>query len=259
MSDFFSVRGKRALVTGASRGIGQQIALALMGSGAKVAFAGRRIESLEKSLKMAQIFTDRGMGGRAVPIVMDVADVASIRAGTDAAVAALGGLDLLVNNAGVHGAEPALDLEEADWDLVHDTNLKGAFFAAQAAARVMSEGPGGAILNICAATSLRGAPMASAYGSSKAGLLGMTRALAVEWGRHFIRVNALAPGDVHTDMTQHLYLDHDWRAAMLARTPIARLGQPGDLTGAALFLLSDASRFVTGVCLPVDGGLLATI
>ncbi len=123
----------------------------------------------------------------------------------------------------------------------------------------MSEGPGGSILNICSSTALRGAPMAAAYGSSKAGLLGMTRALAVEWGRHFIRVNALAPGHVHTDMTEHLYLDREWRAAMLERTPIARLGQPGDLHGAALFLLSDASRFVIGVCLPVDGGVLASL
>ena len=97
------------------------------------------------------------------------------------------------------------------------------------------------------------------YGSSKSGLLGMTRALATEWGHYFIRVNALAPGYVHTDTTEHFYLDREWRAAMLAKTPIARLGQPADLTGAAIFLLSDASRYVTGACLPVDGGILASI
>ena len=259
MADSFPLHGKRALVTGAGRGIGRQLSFALVAAGADVALAARRRESLDGSLQIAESLTKRAGMGRTVPVIMDVRDVASIRAGTDAAAAALGGLDILVNNAGVDRAEPALQVEEEAWDLVLDTNLKGAFFAAQAAARIMAEGAGGAILNICAATSLRGAPMAAAYGSSKAGLLGMTRALAVEWGRHFIRVNALAPGTVHTDMTEHLYLDRAWRAAALERTPIARLGGPADLDGAAVFLLSDASRFVTGVCLPVDGGVLATL
>jgi NAD(P)-dependent dehydrogenase (short-subunit alcohol dehydrogenase family) len=200
-----------------------------------------------------------GMRGRAVPIAMDVTNVASIRDGAAEAAEALGGLDILVNNAGIERPTPALEVEEETWDLILDTNLKGAFFAAQAAARIMSEGPGGAILNICSLTSERGIPTAVPYGSSKSGLLGMTRALAAEWGRYFIRVNALAPGYVHTDMTEHFYLDREWRAAMLAKTPIARLGQTADLTGAAIFLLSDASRYVTGTCLPVDGGILASI
>ncbi len=123
----------------------------------------------------------------------------------------------------------------------------------------MSEGAGGAILNICSLTSHRGIPTAVPYGSSKSGLLGMTHALAAEWGRYFIRVNALAPGYFHTDMTEHFYLDREWRAAMLAKLPIARLGHTDDLSGAAVFLLSDAARYITGACLPVDGGILASI
>jgi NAD(P)-dependent dehydrogenase (short-subunit alcohol dehydrogenase family) len=255
MTANFSLAGRRALVTGASRGIGRAIAWALAGAGAEVAVTARRVEALATTVTVIE----QRMRGRAVPIAMDVTRVGSIREGTAAAAAALGGLDILVNNAGAERSAPALEVEEETWDLVLDTNLKGAFFAAQAAARIMSEGPGGAILNICALGSERGIPLAVPYGSSKAGLLGMTRALAAEWGRHFIRVNALAPGYVHTDMTEHLYLDREWRAAMLARTPISRLGQTTDLTGAAVFLVSDAARFVTGTCLPVDGGIHASL
>ncbi len=123
----------------------------------------------------------------------------------------------------------------------------------------MSQGPGGAILNICSLTSYRGIPTAVPYGASKSGLLGMTRALAAEWGRFFIRVNALAPGYFHTDMTEHFYLDRAWREEMLAKIPIARFGHTTDLGGAAVFLLSDAARYITGTCLPVDGGILASI
>jgi len=171
----------------------------------------------------------------------------------------LGGLDILVNNAGVERVTPSLDVDEETWDLILDTNLKGAFFGAQAAARIMAEGRGGAILNICSLTSMRGIPTAVPYGASKTGLLGMTRALAAEWGRHDIRVNALAPGYVPTAMTEQFYLDRDWREAMLAKIPIARFGQGVDLQGAAVFLCSEASRYITGTCLPVDGGILASI
>jgi NAD(P)-dependent dehydrogenase (short-subunit alcohol dehydrogenase family) len=255
MTNMFSLAGKRALVTGASRGIGQSLAFALLGFGAEVAVAARQVESLAKTMDIVK----GGALGRAIPIAMDVTSVKSIRDGVAEAAEALGGLDILINNAGVEQPAPALQVEEEAWDLILDTNLKGPFFAAQAAARIMSEGRGGAILNICALSSERGVPTATPYGCSKSGLLGMTRALAAEWGRYFIRVNALAPGYVHTDMTEHFYLDREWRAEMLAKTPISRLGQPTDLAGAAVFLLSDASRFVTGACLPVDGGLLATL
>jgi NAD(P)-dependent dehydrogenase (short-subunit alcohol dehydrogenase family) len=247
--------GKRALVTGASRGIGRQLAGALAGAGADVAVAARSLEALETTVKVIE----GTILGRAVPIAMDVTRVDQIRTGVAQAAEALGGLDLLVNNAGVEQSAPALEVEEETWDLILDTNLKGAFFTAQAAARIMDKGRGAAILNICSLTSHRGIPTAVPYGSSKSGLLGMTRALATEWGRNFIRVNALAPGYFHTDMTEHFYLDQEWRAEMLGKIPIARFGHTDDLAGAAVFLLSDAARYITGACLPVDGGILASI
>ena len=255
MASHFLLEGKRALVTGASRGVGRALAWALAGARAEVAVTARRVESLAMTVRTIE----ERMQVRAVPVAMDVTDVGSIREAAAAAAEALGGLDILVNNAGVERTAPALEVEEEIWDLILDTNLKGAFFVAQAAGRIMSEGRGGAILNVCALGSERGIPLAVPYGSSKSGLLGMTRGLAAEWGRYFIRVNALAPGYVHTDMTEHLYLDREWRAAMLEMTPIARLGQTTDLGGAAVFLVSDAARFITGACLPVDGGILASL
>ena len=254
MSGDAPLAGKRALVTGASRGIGQSLAVSIAGAGARVAITARKMESLDHTLQIMGL-----VGLDAVPVAMDVTSVASIRDGMATATAALGGLDLLVNNAGVERSRPALDVDEETWDLILDTNLKGAFFAAQAAARIMAEGPGGAILNICSLTSERGIPTAVPYGSSKSGLLGMTRALAAEWGRHAIRVNALAPGYFQTAMTEHFYLDREWRDGMLAKIPIARFGDTSDLSGAAVFLLSDAARYITGACLPVDGGILASI
>ena len=192
---------------------------------------------------------------------MDVTSVEQIRAGVAQAAEALGGLDLLVNNAGVEQVSPALDVEEETWDLILDTNLKGAFFTAQAAARIMAEARrGGAILNICSLTSERGIPTAVPYGSSKPGLLGMTRALAAEWGRYFIRVNALAPGYFHTDMTEALLPRPGLAggdARRRSRSPAS--ASTDDLVGAAVFLLSDAARYITGACLPVDGGILASI
>jgi NAD(P)-dependent dehydrogenase (short-subunit alcohol dehydrogenase family) len=255
MTDVFSLSGKRALVTGASRGLGMTLATNLAGAGADVAICARQPETVTS---LAERMTQT-LGIQAVPVVMDMTDIASIREATALAARELGGLDILVNNAGVQVEGPALEVEEEDWDLVLDTNLKGAFFVAQAAARIMSEGRGGVILNICALSSCRGIPNAAPYGCSKSGLLGITRALAAEWGRYFIRVNALVPGYIHTDMTEHLYLDRDWRAEMFERTPISRLGQTTDSAEAAIFLVSDASRFITGACLPVDGGILATI
>lgn len=250
-SQSFSLANRKALVTGASRGIGRAIAGGLAEAGADVAIAARSIDDLQDCASVI-----RGLGRKAYPVSMDVTAVADCRRGVSEAFDKLGGLDILINNAGVEQVCASLDVEEELWDRILDTNLKGAFFVAQAAARVMS---GGAVLNLCSLTSERGIPTAVPYGSSKTGLVGMTRALAVEWAPLGIRVNALEPGYFRTALTEVFYGNPAWQKAMLASIPMQRFGELDDLVGASVFLCSDAARYITGVCLPVDGGTLAAI
>jgi NAD(P)-dependent dehydrogenase (short-subunit alcohol dehydrogenase family) len=247
----FSLDGKRALVTGASRGIGQAIAIGLAQAGASVAVSARTKTGLDETLAKIP-------GG--VAIAMDVSDIGACREGVAAAAQALGGLDILINNAGIEQTCPSLDVDEALWDRILDTNLKGAFFCAQAAAKVMQQGKkGGSILNMCSLTSEVGVPTAVPYGSSKSGPLGMTRALSAEWAPLGIRVNSLGPGYFRTALTDVFYENADWSAAMLTKIPLQRFGQLDDLVGAAIFLSSDAASYVTGIYMPVDGGYLASI
>ena len=254
-ASLFDLAGRKALVTGASRGIGRSIAEALSAAGADVAVTARSLASLDEVTAAL-----RAAGGVAHAVALDVTDVNRCRTATAEAAGLLGGLDILVNNAGMEEVRPSLDVDEALWDRIIDTNLKGAFFCAQAAALQMRDaGHGGAIINLCSLTSEVGIPTAVPYGSSKSGLLGMTRALAVEWADLGIRVNAITPGYFRTAMTDVFYSNEAWQQSMLAKIPQHRFGDLGDLHGVAVFLASDAAAYITGQSIPVDGGFLASI
>jgi NAD(P)-dependent dehydrogenase (short-subunit alcohol dehydrogenase family) len=246
----FSLSGRYAVVTGGSRGIGAAIAEALLDAGAAVALLGREAGSLEVVRRRL------AARGTVVTQVADVSDTVAGQAAITRAAEALGGLDILINNAGLEEVRPSLEVTEQLWDRILDTNLKGAFFCAQAAARLMAT-KGGSILNVCSLTCEVGVPGAAAYGSSKSGMAGMTRALAAEWAARGIRVNGIGPGYFRTALTEPFYQDPAWEQAVLAKIPQGRFGRMEDLGGAAVFLCSDAAAYITGQVLYVDGGYLA--
>ena len=250
MSGGFDLAGKIAVVTGASRGLGRQFAESLAGAGADLVVTSRTESALDDTL--ASI---RETGRRAVGVELDVRDDESVAAFGDAAVAAFGRVDVLVNNAGCNVRKAAVDVTPADWDLVVDTNLRGAFFVATAIAPHMLQRGSGRVINIGSVTSVFGYGGITPYCASRGGVKQMTMALADEWGPHGVTVNCLAPGWFKTDQNRVLYDDDEWVAQLNERIPLRRPGGPADLDGAVVFLASDASEYVTGQTLLVDGGI----
>lgn len=246
----FGLSGRRALVTGANTGIGQAIAIALAEAGADVALAGRS-EPAETLAAIAK------SGRKALDIRADLASTAPLGEVVTRTVDELGGLDILVNNAGIIRRDDLLDFTEADWDAVLDTNLKSLFFLSQSAARHMAAQGSGKIVNIASLLSFQGGIRVPSYAAAKSGVAGVTRAMANELAPKGVQVNAIAPGYIATNNTAALQADETRNRQILERIPTGRWGRPEDIAGAAVFLASPASDYVTGQILAVDGGWLA--
>lgn len=240
-----------ALVTGAGSGIGRDVSLALANDGWHLALLGRRRDALEEILAEVQ-----ATGADAVTVSADVREPEAIRSAVHDVEVRLGGVQALINNAGVQRLAPALKVTESDWDAVLDTNLKGAFFCAQAVGRGMVSRGAGAIVNVASAAALIAVKDRAAYAASKAGLAMLTRVLALEWAAHGVRVNAIAPTFVETELGLQTLAQPGMREQITARIPMGRLAAIADVVGAVRFLLDEAaSGFITGQVLAIDGGL----
>src|SRR5574337_497371 len=245
----FSLQGRLAVVTGASEGIGRSLALAFAGAGARLALVSRAPERLAELVASIE-----GLGTEAEPYQADVRALADVEGLARAVTARQGAASILVNSAGAPLTKPALDVTEAEWDLVMDTGLKGMFFACLAFGRSMAEQGYGKIINLASTYSESVAHGKSVYAIAKAGVAHLTRALALEWAPLGVRVNALAPTLTVTPTRQAVLANQERMQFILARIPMGRYAQPSDLVGAGVFLASEASDFVTGQTLFVDGG-----
>ncbi len=248
--NLFDLTGEVALVTGASRGLGQHFARALARAGADLILTSRRRSDLQTFA--AEI---AAMGRSVTCLELDVRDRDSIERFGAAAESAVRQIHILVNNAGCNVRKPALDVSWDDWNLILDTNLRGTFFVAQRLARRMIDQGYGRIINIGSVTSVFGYAGLAPYGASRGGVRQLTMSLADDWGRHGITVNCLAPGWFRTDQNKVLYESQDWVDYLIERIPVKRPGAPHDLDGAIVFLASEASRYITGQTLLVDGGI----
>jgi NAD(P)-dependent dehydrogenase (short-subunit alcohol dehydrogenase family) len=249
----FDLEGRTALVTGAARGLGRAISLALAHAGADIALGLRDAgDAADLEDEIA------GMGRRALRVQMDVLDLEQVRRAVDDVVAHLGRLDILVNNAGLGPPSPAEAVHEDDYDLTFDVNVKGTFFASQAAARVMIHQGHGRIVNLSSQAGFVALPSESVYGMTKAAIAHLTKSLAVEWGVHGITVNAVAPTFIRTPGTDKWLDDPAFEADLVERIAgVHRIGEPMDVAGAIVFLASPAASLITGTTLMVDGGWTA--
>lgn len=249
IEQLFGLSGKVAIVTGGGQGLGKAVALALAGAGADVAVlarSGERVRAVAEEIE--------GMGRRSLAVACDVTDPESVSAAVEHVAGALGRIDILVNGAGTTSRTPAVEMSRDDWTRVIDTNLTGTFWMSQAVARKMIPQGSGKIINIASATSAVGLPRRISYTASKGGVMQLTRALAAEWASLGICVNAIAPGFFHTEINDVLFRDPKWRESLVSRIAAGRPGVPEDLAGAAIYLASAASDYVSGHVLYVDGG-----
>ena len=249
-NDPFDLTGRIALVTGTSRGLGQYFARALAAAGADLILTSRNKETLAAFAEEIA-----ATGRRTVSVALDVRDEKSIRTAIAEAEHAFGRIDILVNNAGMNIRKPALEVGWDDWNAILDTNLRGAFFVAQAVAKRMVPRGYGRIINIGSVTSVAGYAGLGPYSASRGGIKQLTMSLADDWGRHGITVNCLAPGWFRTEQNKVMYEDKEWVAYLSDRIPVKRPGQPNDLDSAVVFLAAESSRYITGQILLVDGGI----
>ncbi len=249
-SGLFDLSGRVAIVTGTSRGLGQYMARALAKAGADLVVTSRTRESL-RAFEVEM----KALGRRALSMELDVRNQESIERMAAEAEKAFGHLDILVNNAGCNVRKPALDVTWDDWNLILDTNLRGSFFVAQAVARRMIPRGYGRIINIGSVTSVAGYAGLGPYGASRGGIRQLTMSLADDWGKHGVTVNCLAPGWFRTEQNKVLYENKEWVEYLCDRIPVKRPGRPEDLDAAVVFLAAEASRYVTGQTLLVDGGI----
>jgi NAD(P)-dependent dehydrogenase (short-subunit alcohol dehydrogenase family) len=252
MDYFAELKDKKIIVTGGSKGIGYEIALTFAKLGAQVVITGRGESSL-----VSAVMQLKKHNPNCSYIVSDIKDVNSVYNMVDKAVAYMNGIDILINNAGINIAKPALEVTEEDWMQVLDTNLKGTFFCSQRAGKYMVQQGYGKIINMVSQMAFVGYIKRAAYCASKGGAVQLTKALAVEWAPHQIKVNAVAPTFVETELTSNMFKDLAFKEDVLKRIPLGTFSVPSDVAGAVLFLASDLANFITGETIRVDGGWTA--